>query len=92
MISRGRHSTVPLCWGLVFAPPDLAVTGLIPGVHNFFSQSKIVDVAKVYQRCCCLEQWSVDDNIYRTHLVLYGGKTVLQKVYKFITVRIKIFK
>ena len=55
-----------------------------PGFDSKHSQKKlrekIVDVAEVYQLCCLEESGQWLQNVDQSHLVLAGGKLVLQKI------------
>ena len=53
-----------------------AAPGWNPGVPDIFHGKKF-DVAEVYQRRCCLEQWL--ENVDRTHLVLVASTTNIKK-------------
>ena len=59
----GSPNAPNMKYGLILASYPAAL-GLIPGIPDVFSdkffREKIVDVGKVNQQRCCLEQWTAE--------------------------------
>ena len=59
--------------------PYAVAPGLIPSIHEFFSEEKVVNVAEIKQWRCLKESGQWLENVDRTHIVLASVKLVPQK-------------
>ena len=59
--------------------PYAVAPGLIPSIHEIFSEEKVVNVTEVNQRQCLEESGQRLENVDRTYIVLASVKLVPQK-------------